>query len=175
MNIRIQPLTAPSLSMEKIFISSKARIIRIFYSNKSFSRRLKKPQISRRRFCLTRAWRNSRYFNPMCWATDSIFFRLESADSMTEKISTCLEPMTLMAVSKSDFIRFLVFSMRFIKNGQIQKPANTIIFNKQIPKSTNRRAHQNVHNVNKYHRLVRQCTILRDNQNWLFYSQNKET
>ena len=61
-------------SMERGFIPSKARIIRIFCFNKSFSRRSKKPQMSRRRFYFAKIWRSSRCFNPICWTANSIFF-----------------------------------------------------------------------------------------------------
>ena len=104
-----------SSSMEKKSNSSKTRMVRISWFSKSFSRWSKEDQISRNRFYFATACWNSRFFTPIYWTASSIFFRLESADSIAERISTCLESMVLMVASKSDFTRFLVFSIRFTK------------------------------------------------------------
>ena len=57
-------------------------------------------------------------FRPNMLSSKFYFFRLESADSIAEKISTCLESMVLMVASKSNFTRFLVFWIRFIEINQ---------------------------------------------------------
>ena len=149
-------------SMEKGSNSSKARMVRISWFSKSFSRWSKKDQISRRRFYFARACWNSRFFNLTRWtadpiflARDSIFFRLESADSIAEIFSIYLESVALMVASKSDFTRFLVFSIRFIKRVKNKKELkNTIIINKQIPIWINYKADQSAHNVNKHYYLM---------------------
>ena len=55
------------------------------------------------------------------WRQILFFFRLESADSIAEKNSIYLESMALMVTSKSDFTRFLVFSIRFTKTVRKKK------------------------------------------------------
>ena len=107
-------------SMEKKLIHPKRGWCESFDSANHFPDD-KKNHISRKRFCFARACWNFRFFNPIWLTTSSIFFRLESADSTAEKTFICLESVALMVISKSDFRRFLVFSMRFIKNGLKKK------------------------------------------------------
>ena len=54
---------------------SKTRMVRISWLNKSFSRWSNEDQISRNRFCFATVCWNSRFFTPICWAANSIFFQ----------------------------------------------------------------------------------------------------